>query len=110
MLHRGGATLEELTRDYCEDERKGATDAQDIYGTRIRLTRDGLTYGEEFVPFEDMGNMQPASGPFWNPGTNLFEVRVFRRNGPDLVIRDLPLRIAERLRGAITDALRERST
>ena len=93
-----------------EDERKGATEAQDIYGTRIRLTRDGLTYGEEFVPFEEMGNMQPAPGTFWNPGTNLFEVRVFRRNGPDLVIRDLPLQTAERLRETIIDALRGRYT
>ena len=30
-------------------------ETQDIYGTRIRLTRDGLTYGEEFVPFAEMG-------------------------------------------------------
>ncbi len=91
-----------------EDERKGATEAQDIYGKRIRLTRDGLTYGEEFVPFEEMGNMQPASDTFWNPGTNLFEVTVFRRNGPDLVIKNLPLQTTDRLREAMIDALRER--
>ncbi len=92
------------------DERRGSTEAQDIYGTRIRLTRDGLTYGEEFVSFEEMGNMQPAPDTFWNPGTNLFEVTVVRRNGPDLVIKNLPLQTAERLREAIFDALRERYT
>ncbi len=91
-----------------EDERKGATEVQDIYGRHARLTRDGLTYGEEFVPFEEMGNMQPAPDTFWNPGTNLFEVTVFRRNGPDLVIKNLPLQTADRLREAIIDALRER--
>ena len=81
---------------------------QDIYGTRIRLIRDGLTYGEEFVPFDEMGNMQPGPDTFWNPATNLFEVTVVRRNGPDLVIKNLPLQTADRLRQAITDALRER--
>ncbi len=60
-------------------------EAQDIYGTRIRLTRDGLTYGEEFVPFAEMGGRQPESHVFWNPGTRLFEVAVLRRNGPDLI-------------------------
>ncbi len=83
---------------------------QDIYGTRIRLTRGGLTYGEEFVPFEEMGKVQPASGPFWNPGTNLFEIRASRRNGPDLVIRNLPLQTTDRLREPIIDVLRQRYT
>ncbi len=93
-----------------EDERKGATEVQDIYGRRIRLTRDGLTYGEEFVPFDEMGNMQPAPVTFWNPGTNLFEITVVRRNGPDLVIKNLPPQTADRLRQAIIDAVRERYT
>ncbi len=44
-------------------------EAQDIYGTRIRLTQDGLTVGEEFVPFAEMGGRQPESHVFWNPGT-----------------------------------------
>ncbi len=109
MLRRRDATLEERTRDYGEDERKGATEARDIYGKRIRLTRDGLTYGEEFVPFEEMGNMQPASDTMWNPGTNLFEVTVSRCNGPELVIKNLPLQTAEQLRGAMIEALRERN-
>src|SRR3712207_1488198 len=91
-----------------EDERKGTTDVQDIYGTRIRLTRDGLTYGKQVVPFGEMGDMQPAPDTFWNPGTNLFEVTVVRRNGPDLVIKNLPLQTADRLREAIIDALHER--
>jgi hypothetical protein len=85
-------------------------EAQDIYGTRIRLTRDGLTYGEEFVPFAEIGGRQPESPAFWNPGTRLFEVTVVRRNGPDLVIRDLPLPTANYLREALIDALRERYT
>ena len=91
----------------CMDERTAATEAQDIYGTRIRLTREGLAYGEQFVPFGKMGNMQPAPHTFWNPGTNLFEVTVVRPNGPDLVIKNLPLQTADRLREAIIVALRE---
>ena len=90
------------------DETQDSTEAQDIYGRRIRLTRDGLTYGEEFVPFEEMGDMQPESHLVWNPGTRLFEVAVFRRNGPDLIVKNLPLRTAEQVREAINDALRER--
>ncbi len=92
------------------DERLGSTEAQDIYGTRIRLTREGLTVGEEFVPFDEMGGRQLESHVFWNPGTRLFEVTVFRRNGPDLIIRNLPLHTAEQLREAIIKALREHHT
>jgi hypothetical protein len=92
------------------DERQGSTDAQDIYGTRIRLTREGLTYGGEFVPFAEMEGRQPVSPVFWNPGTRLYEVTVVRRNGPDLVIRNLPLPTANHLRKALIDALRERYT
>ena len=92
------------------DERQGSTEAQDIYGTRIRLTRDGLTYGEEFAPFEELGGRQPESHVFWNPGTRLFEVAVSRRNGPDLIIRNLPLQNAEQLGAAIIDALHKRHT
>ena len=92
------------------DERQGSTDAQDIYGTRIRLTREGLTYGGEFVPFAEMGGRQPGSPVFWNPGTRLYEVTVVRRNSPDLVIRNLPLPTANHLRKALIDALRERYT
>ena len=80
------------------DERRGSTEAQDLYGTRIRLTREGLTVGEEFVPFAEMGGRQPESLVSWNPGTRLFEVRVFRRNGPDLIIRNLSVHTAEQLR------------
>jgi hypothetical protein len=91
------------------DERLGSTEAQDIYGTRIRLTRDGLTYGEEFVPFAELGGRRPESHVFWSPGTRLFEVAVFRRNGPDLIIGNLPLHTAEQLRETIIEALSERS-
>ncbi len=79
---------------------------QDIYGTPIRLTREGLSYGEEFVPFEEMGSRQPE--PHWNPATRFFEVAVTRRNGPDLIIRNLSLWTAEQLRKAIIDTLRTR--
>jgi hypothetical protein len=92
------------------DERQGSTETQDIYGTRIRLTREGLTYGEEFVPFDEMGRKQPEPHVFWNPSTRLFEVAVFRRNGPDLIIKNLPSHTADQLREAIIDALRERYT
>ena len=85
-------------------------EAQDIYGTRIRLTRDGLTVGEEFVPFTELGGRQPESHAFWNPGTRLFEVAVSRRNGPDLIISNLPLPTAEQLSKTIIEALRRRYT
>jgi len=83
-------------------------EAQDVYGTRIRLDRDGLAYGEKFVAFDEMDGTRPASPNLWNPATNLFEVAVFRRHGPPLVVRNLPLPIAARLRKEIIGALRER--
>ena len=92
------------------DKRLGSTEAQDIYGTRIRLTRDGLTVGEEFVPFTEMGGKQPESHVFLNPGTRLFEVAIFRRNGPDLIIGNLPLHTADQLSAAIIEALHKRYT
>ena len=92
------------------DERQGSTEARDFYGTLIRLTREGLTYGEEFVPFAEMGRKQPEPHVFWNPSTRLFEVAVLRGNGPDLIIRNLPSHTADQLREAIIDALRERYT
>ena len=71
--------------------------------------RAGLAYGEEeFVPFDEMVGARPASHPIWNPATNLFEVAVFRRNGADLVVKNLPLQTADRLGEAVNDALRER--
>jgi hypothetical protein len=90
------------------DERRGATEAQDVYGKSVRLTRDGLAYGDEFVPFDEMGGTRPASHNLWNPATNLFEVAVFRRHGPPLFVKNLPLRTADRLKNTISDALRER--
>jgi hypothetical protein len=62
------------------------------------------------VPFEEMGGMQPEPRVFWNPATRLFEVAVFRRNGPDLIIKNLPLHTAEQLREAIISVVRERYT
>jgi hypothetical protein len=62
------------------------------------------------VPFAEMGARQPESHVSWNPGTKLFEVAVLRRNGPDLIIRNLPLRTAEQLREAVIEALRKRYT
>jgi hypothetical protein len=90
------------------EERRGSTEAQDLYGTRIRLTQGGLAYGEEFVPFEEMVGTRPASHALWNPATNLFEVTVTRRHGPPLVVKNLPLRTADRLRNKVIDILRER--
>ena len=60
------------------------------------------------MPWDDVAGVRPDSFSLWNPGTNLFEVTVVRRNTADLVIRNLPLQTADRLRDAITDALRER--
>lgn len=81
---------------------------RDLYGTRVRLTRDGLAYGEEFVPFDEMAGTRSASDNLWNPATNLFEVAVPRHHGPPLVVKNLPPQTANRLSKAIIDALRER--
>jgi hypothetical protein len=86
----------------------GVTEAQDLLGTRIQLTRQGFAYGEEFVPFEEMDGSRPTSDNLWNPATNLFEVAVFRRRGPQLVVNGLPPRAADRLRKATTYALGKR--
>jgi hypothetical protein len=80
-------------------------EAQDLYGTRLRLSRDGLAYGEEFVPLDELDEARPLSGNLWNPATNLFEVAVFRRQGPPLVVKNLQLRTANLLRKAIIDTL-----
>ena len=72
------------------------------------MTRGGLAYGERFVPFEEMVDTRPAPHVLWNPATNLFEVTVARRNGPDLILKNLPPQTAERLGEAISGALRER--
>jgi hypothetical protein len=90
------------------DRKGGSTKAQDLYGTRLHLTRDGLFYGEEFVPLDEIDGTRPASDSLWNPATSLFEVTVFRRHGPPLVVRNLPLPIADRLRKSVIGALRER--
>jgi len=83
-------------------------EVRDLYGRRIRLTRDGLAYGEEFVPLDEMDQARPLSGNLWDPATNLFEVAVFRRHGPPLVVKNLPLRTADLLRKTLIDALRKR--
>jgi hypothetical protein len=62
------------------------------------------------VPLAEMGGRQPEPHVFWNPGTRLFEVAVSRRNGPDLIIKNLPLQNAEQLGAAIIDALHKRHT
>lgn len=90
------------------DERSQTIEAQDAYGTRVRLTWDGLAYGEEFVAFDEMDGTPPASHNLWNPATNLFEVPVFRRHGPPLIVKNLSPRTADRLRNTIVDILRER--
>ena len=81
-----------LWRRRLSGERRGSTEAQDVYGKHILVTRDGLTYGEEFVPFDEIVGTRPASHALWNPATNLFEVRVVWRSGPDLVLRTCPRR------------------
>ena len=88
------------------DERKEAMEAQDLYGKRVRLSRDGLVYGGEFVPLGEIDEGRPLSGNLWNPATKLFEVAVFRRHGPPLVVKNLPPRTADLLRKAVIDALR----
>jgi len=86
----------------------GPTEARDVQGKRLRLTRSGLAYGEEFVPLDEVDGRRPASDVVWNPATRLFEVSVFRRHGPPLVVRNLPPRTADLLRKAMIDALRGR--
>ena len=55
-----------------------------------------------------MGGRKPESHFFWNPATGLFEVAIYRRNGQELIIKNLPLHTAEQLSEAVIDALRER--
>ena len=55
-----------------------------------------------------MDDTRLASDNLWNPATNLFEVAVFRRHGPPLIVKNLPLPTADRLRNKLIDALRER--
>ena len=87
----------------------GPAEARCLRGARLPLTRAGVAYGEEFLPLDELAGLRPQSYGLWNPGTNLFEVAVVRRGGgPDMVVSDLPLEAAERLRGTIADALRER--
>ena len=59
------------------------------------------------MPFAKMGSMPPESQFFWNPGTGLFEVAIYRRNVQELIIKNLPLHTAEQLSEAIIDALRK---
>jgi hypothetical protein len=84
------------------------TEAIDVQGKRLRLTRDGLAYGEEFVHLDEVDGARPTSEVAWNPATKLFEVSVFRRHGPPLVVKNLPPGVAERLKRAMLGALRGR--
>ena len=89
-------------------ERRQTTEAQDVYGTRLRVTRHGLTYGEEFVAFDEIVATRPASHHLWHAATSLFEVAVFRVHGPPLVVKNLPPRTADQLRNTMMDVLRKR--
>jgi hypothetical protein len=89
------------------DERGGLMEAQDSNGTRIQLTDEGVTYGEEFVAFDEMGGV--TSIPQDRVGNSPFDVTVILKNGPpDLVIRDLPEHIATPLRQRLDSILLER--
>ena len=83
-------------------------EARDVSGKRLRLTRDGLAYGEEFVPLDEVDGTRPMSDVVWNPATKLFEVWVFRRRGPPLAVKNLPPLTADLLRKAMIEALRGR--
>ncbi len=83
-------------------------EARDISGKRLRLTRDGLAYGEEFVQLDQVDGTRPTSDVVWNPATKLFEVWVFRRHGPPLAVKNLPPRTADLLRKAMIEALHGR--
>ena len=83
-------------------------EARDVSGKRLRLTREGLAYGEEFVPLDEVDGTRPMSDVVWNPATKLFEVWVFRRRGPPLAVKNLPLLTADLLRKAMIEALRGR--
>jgi hypothetical protein len=77
----------------------------------LRCPKDYVLFtAEEGVRAFCRDGRQPESPVFWNPDTRLFEATVVRRNGLDLVIRNLPLLTANYFRKALTDALRERYT
>jgi hypothetical protein len=82
-------------------------EAQDANGVRILLTDDGVTYGDRFVAFDEMGGIQAI--PQHPAGESLFNVTVVLKNGPpDLVIPDLPDHIATPLSRGIGSVLRAR--
>ena len=58
------------------------------------------------MPLDEVDGTRPVSDVVWNPATKLFEVSVFRGRGPPLVVRNLSLGAADRLRGALNGALR----
>ena len=60
------------------------------------------------MALDEMDDTRPASQSLWNPATNLSEVAVFRRHGPPLIVKNLTLRTADRLRKEIIDVSRER--
>ncbi len=60
------------------------------------------------MPFEEMGGRQAEPHLIYNPATKLSEVAVYRSDGSDLVVKNLPLQTAEQLRAAIIAALRGR--
>jgi hypothetical protein len=59
---RGKGALEVFeAREARTGGKGGATEAQDLLGTRILLSRQGLAYGEEFAPFDEMDGSRPTS-------------------------------------------------
>ena len=61
------------------------------------------------MPLDEVDGTRPVSDVAWNPATKLFEVSVFRRRGPPLVVRDLSLGAAGRLRAAVRDSVPDAS-
>jgi hypothetical protein len=91
------------------DESGVLMETQDSNGTRIQLTYEGVTYGEEFVAFDEISGV--TSIPQDRVGNSPFDVTVLLKNGPpDLVIRDLAEHIAAPLRQKIGSILYERYT
>jgi hypothetical protein len=79
----------------------------DVHGKKIRLTEEGLTYGEEFLPLEEIGGVE--SMPYEpHVQDSLFHVTVVKMAGYPLVIKDLSQETAERLTEALRATLRQR--
>ena len=84
---------------------------QDAHGTRVQLTEDRLTYGEQVVDVGDITAVQSWPYNYYgdDPGKgDLVKVQINRWTGPTLVIEDLAPGDANNLKRMLEYVLRSR--